>query len=187
MIDSEIMAMIDSSPYIPNFRNMNNWACHRVCNHNLNFIYVRWVEKYIAFGYLNVGYDFVSTRFRGCRMARYINTQNEVYGCHIHCVARNHSDDRRNLWNQYVVSNRLNTTNSILFQPDTTLLYIAERQHPNLDFDLWGIIAQNGYCYSVIVYTACNYILTNYDIQFKAPVHLFSIKRHPKEPTMIIK
>lgn len=186
IIDDDIMETIFPAKVIFNFNGMNNWAYNNANNNKYSFTYVCWVDKHISFTFLRNGYDLVSTNFRGCRMAKYINHQNQLCGCHIHCIARGHTDDRRNLWNQYVTGNNINIQNSVLFQPDVTMLTMIENRFPRLYMDLWGIIAQDGSCYSVIIYTDADYIATRYRKDFKAPVHLHSIIKHPKEPTMII-
>lgn len=186
IIDDDIMETIFPSDGIYNFERMNNWTYHSNSNIKYGFTYVRWFERYISFTYLKNGYDLVSTNFRGCRMAKYINHENCLCGCHIHCVDRGHSNDRRGLWNQYVTKNKINIQNSVLFQPDVTMLSMIEHRYRQLDVDLWGIIAQDDSCYSVIICTDGNYITSSYNKQFKAPVHLYSIIKHPKEPTMII-
>lgn len=183
IIDPDIFESIRNSSAIVNFSNIY-WYYHSNHNDRFDFTYSRWIEGGICFSYLVPTADFVSTRFSGCRMARYIDTQNRLCGCHIHCGGKNDAKDRRTTWNEFILQGK--AKHVVLFKPNINLLISAEQASPDDAFDLWGIITPLGQCYSVIVKSSAEFICSRYDPIFKAPVYLHTIANGWPEPSITI-
>lgn len=170
----------------PDFLGRTKWKYSAVINWNYEFVYVPWEERGICYGSVDVPtHDVLSNQFRGCYMASYTDNTGARNGCHIQLVARGHPDDCRVIWNEYVRT--LANPNCIVFQPNADLLMQLERKYRKDSFDLWGLISNlTGECFSIVVKTSANYIMSNYNPRFRSEVYLMCLIKEPNMPTHII-
>lgn len=122
-----------------------SWGHARITNSRYNFVYLPWFQGGICYSEVEANQDVLSFPFLGCYLARISRPNGSYYCYHIH-KERNYRDQREN-WNQHInyLLSKANRHGS-LFKPSKEFFSMNSDE-----CDLWGIIASNGDCYSMLV------------------------------------
>lgn len=147
-------AVIDTNITASREHNKQSYIQHndefvhaRIINYNYNFVCVPWFERRISYAEVAANQDILSFQFGGCYLARLVGQANIGYCYHIHRDLIPEYDTKNN-WNRHIEYLRrfgvLNEARSALFKPNSHLV-----KTDNIEY--WGIISDNGECFTVAV------------------------------------